>query len=278
MAVDVFSLIASAIGGALASKGADKAAAENQAGQEGAAKYALDESMPWDVAGSLGGVKFDSEGKVVGLGLSEDFQTQQKGFLTSADANRQYLQGLEGSPEDAAQRFYDQGMALRGPEQEVAREALDAQLANRGMLGSTGGAGQVAGLAQAQGNVNLQARQSSSDRVQDMIDRYRSRISGDVQGAASLGQMPLEYAKLGVDVGGMLSPAAQLGSRYLSGAAMTNANRTAGRYGGYNNALRSFTSYQQRQDNIARAGGRDTGNINYNRGATLGPGGSHQLW
>jgi hypothetical protein len=257
--MDAFSLIASAIGGALASKGADKAAAENQAGQEGAAKYALDESSPWDIAGSLGGAKFDKDGKVVGLGLSEDFQRQQKGFISSADANRQYLQGLEGNPEDAAQRFYDQGMALRGPEQEIAREALDAQLISRGMLGSTGGAGQAAALAQAQGNVNLQARESASDRVQNMIDSYRSRISGDVQAAGSLGQMPLEYAKLGVDVGGMLSPAAQLGSRYLSGAAMTNANRTAGRYGGYNRALRSFTAAQQRADNIARAAGSGSG-------------------
>ena len=266
MAADVFSLITSAIGGALASKGADKAAAENQAGQEKAAAYALEGSMPWDVTGSLGGAKFDKDGKIIGLGLSEDFAKQQKGFLTSADANRQYLQGLEGSPEEAAQRFYDQGMALRGPEQEVAREALDAQLINRGMLGSTGGASQASALAQAQGNVNLQARQSASDRVQDMIDKYRGRVAGDVQGAGELGKMPLAYANLGIETGGMLSPAAQLGSRYLSGAAMTNANRTAGRYGGYNNALRSLTSYGQRQDNIQRAGG-----FNDTKGFVPGP-------
>tara|TARA_R100001530_G_C4314649_1_gene153995 strand:+ start:723 stop:1556 length:834 start_codon:yes stop_codon:yes gene_type:complete len=237
---DFMSLIASAIGGAIQAKGAKKSAAANQEGQEAAAKYALDESKPWDITGSLGGVQFDSEGKVAGLGLSDELAAQQKGFLTSADANRQYLQGLEGSPEDAAKRFYDQGMALRGPEQEIAREALDAQLANRGMLGSSGGAAQASGLAQAQGNVNLQARQTASDRVQDMIDKYRGRISGDVGGAVELGQQPLQYANLGVDIGGMLSQPAMLGSKYLSGAALTNANMIGGRYGGWGNALQNL--------------------------------------
>ena len=46
---DMMSLIASAIGGALTSKGASKAAAENQAGQAAAAAYAMEGSKPWDV-------------------------------------------------------------------------------------------------------------------------------------------------------------------------------------------------------------------------------------
>jgi len=146
-------------------------------------------------------------------------------------------------------------MALVKPEQEVAREQLDAQLLSQGMLGGSGGAARASALAQAQGNVRLQSRQSASDRVQNMIDQYRNRITGDVSGAVGLGQQPLAYAELGVDIGGMLSQPAMLGSRYLSGAALTNANMMAGRYGGMGNALRSFTAYQQRQDNIARAGG-----------------------
>ena len=112
------------------------------------------------------------------------------------------------------------------------------------MLGSTGGMGQMQGLREAQGTTNLQVRQSASDRVQDMIDRYRGRISEDVSNATVLGQQPLAYAELGVKTGGMLSEAAMLGSRYLSGAALTNANMTMGRYGGLARAANSFKGYK----------------------------------
>jgi len=224
-------------------KGAKKAAAENQAGQEAAAKYAIEGSYPYNVAGSLGGVKFDNEGKAIGLGLSETFQKQQDAMISSADANRAYLAGIEADPLTAENRYYEQQMALLRPEQEAEREALDAQLIARGMLGSTGGMGQMQGLREAQdaqliargmlgstggmgqmqglreaqGTTNLQVRQSASDRVQDMIDRYRGRISEDVSGAATLGQ--------------------------LSGAALTSANATMGRYGGMGNALRGFKGF-----------------------------------
>ena len=260
MAVDALGLIAGAIGSALQAKGAKKAAAINTAGQEGAAAYALQSAMPWDVAGSLGGVKFDTEGKAIGLGLSDTFQAQQDAYLASADANRGYLAGLEGSPQDAAQRFYEQEMALVKPEQAIAREQLDAQLLSQGMLGGSGGAARAAALAQAQGNVRLQSRQSASDRVQNMIDQYRARISGDVGDAVSLGQQPLAYAELGMEQGKALSEPGMLGSKYLSGAAMMNANMMAGRYGGYGSTFRSLigrggtpAAQQQRADNIAGA-------------------------
>jgi len=240
---DAMSLIAGAIGSALQAKGAKKAAAENQAGQEAAAKYALDSATGWDVAGSLGGVKFDQDGKAVGLGLSDTFQKQQDAMIASADANRGYLTGIEADPLTAENRYYEQQMALLRPGQEAEREALDAQLVARGMLGSTGGMGQSQALREAQGTTNLQVRQSASDRVQDMIDRYRGRIAEDVSNATVLGQQPLAYAELGVKTGGMLSQAAMLGSRYLSGAALTNANMTMGRYGGMGNALRNFKGF-----------------------------------
>ena len=268
MAIDALGLIAGAIGSALQAKGAKKSAALNTEGQQAAADYAMAQSMPWNVAGSMGGVQFDSEGKAIGLGLSEAFQAQQDAYLASADANRGYLAGLEGSPQDAAQRFYEQEMALVKPEQEVAREQLDAQLLSQGMLGGSGGAARAAALAQAQGNVRLQSRQSASDRVQTMIDNYRNRISGDVGDAVTLGQQPLAYAELGVDAGSMLSEPAMLGSRYLSGAAMTNANMMAGRYGSMGSALQrlrggSLEAQRQRADSITRAGGQTvaTGNL-----------------
>jgi len=267
MAVDALGLIAGAIGSALQSKGAKKAAAANQEGQEAAAEYAMEGSQPWDVSGSLGDVKFDSEGKAI-LSLSPELKAQQEAYLnrqgtyfnqqdnffTSADANRNYLAGIEGSPLEAAQRFYEQEMALVKPEQEIAREQLDAQLLSQGMLGSSGGAARAAALAQAQGNVRLKSRQTASDRVQNMIDQYRARISGDVTGALDLGQgalqlgegalevgqQPLAYGELGLGIGGMLSKPAMLGSQYLSGAALTNANMIGGRYGGWGNALQNL--------------------------------------
>ena len=245
MAADIMSLITSAIGSAIQARGAKKSAAANQEGQEAAAEYALAESQPWDVTGALGGAQFDSEGKIVGLGLSEDLQGQFDDYIASAIANRGYLEGIEGSPEESAQRFYEQEMALVKPEQAVAREQLDAQLLSQGMLGGSGGHGRAAALAQAQGNVRLTSRQSASDRVQAMIDNYRARITGDVGAAVDLGQQPLAYADLGVDIGGMLSKPAMLGSQYLSGAALTNANMIGGRYAGYGNALQNLNYGKQ---------------------------------
>jgi hypothetical protein len=274
---NAMSLIAGAIGSALQAKGAKKAAAENQAGQEAAAKYAIEGSYPYNVAGSLGGVKFDNEGKAIGLGLSETFQKQQDAMISSADANRGYLAGIEADPLTAENRYYDQQMALLAPGQEADREALDAQLIARGMLGSTGGMGQMQGLREAQGTTNLQVRQSASDRVQDMIDRYRGRIAEDVSNATVLGQQPLAYAELGVKTGGMLSQAAMLGSRYLSGAALTNANMTMGRYGGMGNALRGFKGFGSGATGYSDSGQRTSkGRVVNNfeaSGAILPPGG-----
>ena len=244
MSAQVIALIAGAIGSAIQGKGAKKAAAANQAGQEAAAKYAMEGSMPWDVSGSLGGAKFDSEGKAVSLSLTPELKAQQEAYLASATANRGWLSGIEGSPQDAAQRFYEQEMALVKPEQAVARGELDAQLYAQGMLGSTGGAARASGLAQAQGNVRLQSRQSASDRVQDMIDNYRSRISGDVTGAVELGQQPLQYAELGIAQGEALRPAAIEGGKYLSGAATAAAKGMMGKYQGYGDAARSFINYK----------------------------------
>ena len=265
MAIDALGLIVGALGSALQAKGAKKAAAANTAGQQAAADYAMEGSMPWNVGGTLGGVKFDSEGKNIGLALSPELQAQYDAYLASADANRGYLSGIEGSPQDAAQRFYEQEMALIKPEQAVARGELDAQLLARGMLGGTGGAVQASALAQAQGNVRLQSRQSASDRVQDMIDNYRSRISGDVTGAVDLGQLPLQYAELGMarrskcikDQDCMsevkaLSPAAIEGAKFLSGGSTAAAKGMMGRYKGYGDAARSFLNYAGGQDSLTR--------------------------
>ena len=268
---DAMSLIAGAIGSALQAKGAKKAAAENQAGQEAAAKYALEGSYPYNVAGSLGGVKFDNEGKAIGLGLSETFQKQQDAMISSADANRAYLAGIEADPLTAENRYYDQQMALLAPGQEAEREALDAQLIARGMLGSTGGMGQMQGLREAQGTTNLQVRQSASDRVQDMIDRYRGRIAEDVTGAATLGQLPLDYANLGVDVGMLMSPAAIQGSKYISGANMANARYRGARYGGMGQALKGFSGWGSQQSGKF-ADGRTVNNYEAS-GAIMQPGG-----
>jgi len=240
---DAMSLIAGAISSAIQAKGVKKAAAENLAGQETAAKYALDSATGWDVAGSLGGVKFDQDGKAIGLGLSDTFQKQQDAMISSADANRGYLAGIEADPITAENRYYEQQMALLRPEQEASREQLDAQLVARGMLGSTGGMGQAQALREAQGTTNLQVRQSASDRVQDMIDRYRTRVNEDVSGAAQLGQLPLEYANVGLKQAEIASQAGMLGSKYLSGAYSAAAKGTAGRYMGMGQAVRDFKGY-----------------------------------
>ena len=252
MSAQAIALIAGAIGSAIQGKGAKKAAAANMAGQEAVAEYAMEGSMPWDVSGTLGSAKFDKSGKAIGMSLSPELQAQYDAYLASADANRGYLSGIEGSPQDAAQRFYEQEMALVKPEQAVARGELDAQLLARGMLGGTGGAAQAAALAQAQGNVRLQSRQSASERVQGMIDQYRARISGDVTGAVDLGQLPLQYAELGMAQGKALSPAAIEGAKFLSGGSTAAAKGMMGRYKGYGDAARSFLNYAGGQDSLTR--------------------------
>jgi hypothetical protein len=269
---DAMSLIASAIGSALQAKGAKEANKALIAGQKEAASYALKESLPWNVAGSLGGVTFDADGKAVGVGLSDTFQKQQDAMIASADANRGYLTGIEADPLTAENRYYEQQMALLRPGQEAEREALDAQLVARGMLGSTGGMGQSQALREAQGTTNLQVRQSASDRVQDMIDRYRGRISEDVSGAAQLGQLPLDYANLGVDVGMLMSPAAIQGSKYISGANMANARYRGARYGGMGQALKGFSGWGNQSSGKKTAAGRTVNNYEAS-GAIMQPGG-----
>ena len=89
--------------------------------------------------------------------------------------------------------------------------------------------------------------------------------------------MPLAYAQLGVSTGNMLSPAGMLGSQYLSGAAMTNMQTTAGRYAGYANQLNSFrrgSSGSYGDSGSRTTKGRVINNLE-NSGAILAPGGLH---
>jgi hypothetical protein len=86
---------------------------------------------------------------------------------------------------------------------------------------------------EAWGNVYSGVVNKSFMDVQDIIDKYRDRISGSVSSAGSIYAKPLEYATgLGMEQGKAYSPTGVQGMTSLSGAGTAASEGIAGLFSG----------------------------------------------
>ena len=222
------------IGAAIGAYGNYAAAKKNKEAQEAAMEAGTGAVDPWGVYSGVGYARPDIEGKGWDLGLTAPWQAEADYFLADAAANKGWLsQYQEGGPAAAANVLAEQRMEPLRRQQEREQQLFEQQGLARGMLRSDPYARKSALNTEAWGNVYSGVVNKSYMDVQDIIDRYRDRISGSVTAAGSIYDKPLEYATgLGMKQGAVYSPTGVKGLEALSGAGTAAAEGTAGLFSG----------------------------------------------
>ena len=211
------------IGAAIGAYGNYAAAKKNKEAQETAMEAGTGAVDPWGVETGVGYARPDIEGKGWDLGLTAPWQAEADYFLGDAAANKGWLsQYQQGGPAAAANVLAEQRMEPLRRQQEREQQLFEQQGLARGMLQSDPYAREAALKTEGWGNVYSGVVNQSFMDVQEIIDRYRDRVSGSVTAAGSIYDKPLEYATgLGMPQGAVYSPTGVKGLEALSGAGTT---------------------------------------------------------
>jgi hypothetical protein len=221
-------LAATALGGILANKQAKKA----QGAANEAAQFAYEQSRPQNYQGMFGG--YDTG---TGEYLNEDMQAMMQQFMDRRGQTAAQIQDL--NPLELQQSLYNQQLGLLQPEQERQALAQESRLLQQGRLGSTGGAGQMQALQEAQGQQRLGLLSNSYQQAQQTQDAMRQREMQDLAAIMQLGSIPGQYAGQSLNFANQRAGAAFNAAQMRSGAALGRAGATAGMIG---SALQGFNS------------------------------------
>ena len=236
---------ASIIGGLYANKQANKAvgAATDQA------NMAYDASLPQQYSGLFGG--FDPE---TGEYLNNDWQARMNQFMDRSSATGQQIQNL--NPLELQQSIYNQQLGLLQPQQEKQFLSTEARLLQQGRLNSTGGAGQLEALEQAQGQERAGLLANSYATAQQTQDSMRQREMQDLMQAMQIGSMPGQYGSMSMNLAKMRGANAWNRANMISGAVTNKAG--ANSLFAYN-AARNFGNQQYGAQGTIPATGMMTG-------------------
>jgi hypothetical protein len=223
-------LAATALGGILANKQAKKA----QGAANEAAQFAYEQSRPQNYQGMFGG--YDTG---TGEYLNEDMQAMMQQFMDRRGQTAAQIQDL--NPLELQQSLYNQQLGLLQPEQERQALAQESRLLQQGRLGSTGGAGQMQALQEAQGQQRLGLLSNSYQQAQQTQDAMRQREMQDLAAIMQLGSIPGQYAGQSLNFANQRAGAAFNAAQMRSGAALGRAGATAGMIG---SALQGFNSQE----------------------------------
>jgi len=223
-------LAATALGGILANKQAKKA----QGAANEAATFAYEQSRPQNYQGMFGG--YDTG---TGEYLNEDMQAMMQQFMDRRGQTAAQIQDL--NPLELQQSLYNQQLGLLQPEQERQALAQESRLLQQGRLGSTGGAGQMQALQEAQGQQRLGLLSNSYQQAQQTQDAMRQREMQDLAAIMQLGSIPGQYAGQSLSFANQRAGAAFNAAQMRSGAALGRAGATAGMIG---SALQGFNSQE----------------------------------
>ena len=206
-------IASSLIGGIMTNRAAKKAAAA----QREAGERAYQRSLPRGVSGLFGTFGYDEQGGST-MALSGDLQAQYDALMGRAGQTGQQIQDL--NPLELQQSLYDQQMGLLQPQQEQQTLDQEARLLQQGRLGSTGGAGQMQALAEAQGQQRAGLLASSYGTAQQTLDSMRQREAMDMQNAIGIGNLPMNYANTSAQMAGLTGAAGQYAGNAAQEAAL----------------------------------------------------------
>ena len=181
------------IGAGITAYGNYKANKKNEQAAEDTFQKGIDAVKPRPVTGGVGSSSYTDEGGTV-FGLNDKYQAEADYFLDDAAINKGFLTDYQkGGPAAAANTLFQERVDPLRRNQARAEAQFDEQGNARGMLGASEmmfARGQnTAGYQQAESAVY---NQSYTD-VQDIIDRYRARISTGVNQAVNIEGLPSGY-------------------------------------------------------------------------------------
>ena len=203
---------ASIIGGLYANKQAKKAvgAATDQA------NMAYQQSLPQQYTGMFGGYDPDT-----GEFLNQDMQNLMQQYMDRRGQTAAQIQDLD--PMELQQQLYNQQLGLLAPEQERQSLAQESRLLQQGRLGSTGGAGQMQALQEAQGQQRLGLLSNSYQQAQATQDAMRQREMQDLATMMQIGNIPGQYAGQSMNLAKLRGANAWNRANMISGAVTNKA-------------------------------------------------------
>ena len=203
---------ASIIGGLYANKQAKKAvgAATDQA------NMAYQQSLPQQYTGMFGGYDPDT-----GEFLNQDMQNLMQQYMDRRGQTAAQIQDLD--PMELQQQLYNQQLGLLQPEQERQSLAQESRLLQQGRLGSTGGAGQMQALQEAQGQQRLGLLSNSYQQAQATQDAMRQREMQDLATMMQIGNIPGQYAGQSMNLAKLRGANAWNRANMISGAVTNKA-------------------------------------------------------
>ena len=187
--------MASIIGSAVSAYGNYRANRRNEQKAEDLFERDTAAVTPKPFTGGVGFSSYTPEGGTV-IGLSDKYQAEADWALKDAAANKGWLsQYQQGGPAAAADVLYEQRAAPLRRQQEREHQLFEEQATARGMLQSAPTDRAAALQTEAWGNVYGDVYNKSYMDVQDIIDRYRQRISTGVNEAVNIEGIPMGYAE-----------------------------------------------------------------------------------
>ena len=210
-------MVGMAVGGAL---DANRAAKEARAAgnQQLAFMYEqLEQAKPRDVYGGAGGISFDPSTRDVSVDLDPRYSAMLDQLLGRREGYQDIVAEYTGDPIQQAMELAQERTALRRPQQEEDRLALEARLFEQGRLGSTGGAGQQQALEESFRRQELIDEQQALGDVMDIGKTYRGYEATDMASMFDLEKLPTNLYS-GLATAGRVTPSAGFATAQTSAA------------------------------------------------------------
>ena len=174
---------------------------------------------------TLGTTDIDYENKMITERLSPELQAEYDALIARSKQQRERAAAMGDDPYEMQQYLYNQNLALKLDEQDALRDDTMAALQAKGMLGSTGGSGILAGVEESILRSNAMDFNDAMAQAQAMFDMERKRGQEDLSTAVALGTKQIPYITAGTNQGKAIEIGNVAG---VSAASRNIANQLAG--------------------------------------------------
>jgi len=174
---------------------------------------------------TLGTTDIDYENKMITERLSPELQAEYDALIARSRQQRERAAAMGDDPYEMQQYLYNQNLALKQDEQDALRDDTMAALQAKGMLGSTGGSGILAGVEESILRSNAMDFNDAMAQAQAMFDMERKRGQEDLSTAVALGTKQIPYITAGTNQGKAIEIGNVAG---VSAASRNIANQLAG--------------------------------------------------
>lgn len=213
-------------GAALGYYGSQKASKQQSEAAREAADRGYEQSLPWSTTGMFGSAQFDPKSRQAVSLLSPEMKAQYDQYMARAALTGEEIDKFGTDPYEMQKQMYEQQKALFAPVERQDILGLEARQQAQGRRGTRGGAGEMQGMLQAQKQKDLARQVQSFDQAQNYLTNLRSRQTGDIGQAITMGSLPESYLNIGRGIGTGMSGAATAGANLMNVAGQNRADTT----------------------------------------------------